>query len=162
MQINWKSPIIHILHSNIISYFVYRKCLEKLDFLLTKFFKKNILKPFMGNKFHSGVQNSENVVGILVSGVSGLKEDLNLSEVFALLQQWDRIVLTSELKLFLSKLIIWPSPTPHLFSISSYSLIYSGIVDFLKFASQANSKHFFMGQKKSALTSFKFSNEATI
>ena len=50
----------------------------------------------------------------------------------------------------------------YLFSISSYSLMYSGIVDFRKFASQANSKHFFMGQKKSALTSFKFSSEATI
>ena len=31
----------------------------------------------------------------------------------------------------------------HLFSISSYSRLYSGIVDFLKLASHANSKHFF-------------------
>ena len=50
----------------------------------------------------------------------------------------------------------------YLFSMSSYSLLYSGMVDFLKFASQANSKHFLMGQKKSALTSFRFSNDATM
>ena len=50
----------------------------------------------------------------------------------------------------------------YLISISSYSLMYSGIMDFRKFASHANSKHFFTGQKKSALTSFKFSSDATM
>ena len=50
----------------------------------------------------------------------------------------------------------------YLSSTSSYSLLYSGIVAFLKFASQANSKHFLMGQKKSVPSSFKFSREATI
>ena len=49
-----------------------------------------------------------------------------------------------------------------LVSISSYSRMYSGIVLLRKFASQANSKHFLIGQKKSALTSFKFSNAATM
>ena len=50
----------------------------------------------------------------------------------------------------------------NLFSISSYSRLYSGIVDFLKFASHANSKHFLTGQKKSADTSLKCSKEATM
>ena len=36
------------------------------------------------------------------------------------------------------------------------------ILNYLKFASQLNSKHFLTGQKKSALTSFRFSREATM
>ena len=61
----------------------------------------------------------------------------------------------------------WQTPPPpkkltNLFSISSYSRLYSGIVDFRKFASQANSKHFLTGQKKSAETSLKCSKDATI
>lgn len=76
----------------------------------------------------------------------------------------------------------------NLISISSYSLLYSGIVAFLqqemrtlskrisqkkshfgqylkenlKFASQANSKHIFTGQKNSALVSLQFSRLATV
>ena len=64
----------------------------------------------------------------------------------------------------------------YLISISSYSLLYSGIVAFLgeensqyeisvfgnlKLASQANSKHIFTGQKNSALVSLQFSKLAT-
>ena len=50
----------------------------------------------------------------------------------------------------------------YLLSISAYSRLYSGMVDLRKFASQANSKHIFTGQKKSALPSLQFSSEATM
>ena len=50
----------------------------------------------------------------------------------------------------------------YLLSISAYSRLYSGMVDFRKFASQANSKHILTGQKKSALPSLQFSRDATM
>ena len=45
-----------------------------------------------------------------------------------------------------------------IYLVGFLTLFYS----YLKFASQLNSKHFLTGQKKSALTSLRFSRDATI
>ena len=60
---------------------------------LTKFLEEHILKPFMCNKLFSCIQNCENVICIFGANIAGLKEYFHLSQVLALLQQRDGVIL---------------------------------------------------------------------
>ena len=65
-------------------------------FSLTKLFEENVLKSFVCHKFLPGIEDGEDVVGVLGSNTSGLEEGLDFSEVLALLQQRYSIVLASK------------------------------------------------------------------
>ena len=58
-----------------------------MDIKLTKLFQHDILEPFMSDKLHPGVEDCEDVVGVLGAAVPRLQECLNFPQIFALFQQ---------------------------------------------------------------------------
>ena len=73
----------------------YNNYISKL-FSLTKLFEEDVLKSLVRHKFLPGVEDCEDVVGVLGANTPGLEEGLNFSEVLTLLQQRYSIVLASK------------------------------------------------------------------
>lgn len=61
---------------------------------LTKFLQHHILKPLVGHKLHSGVENGENVVRILGVTISCLQKYFHFPQILALFQQRNCIIFT--------------------------------------------------------------------